>query len=114
METLRAKVKKLKSWLKENQEKIGKSGKPRKSNLTDTGWRFYTMLLEGGSTRRRSVRSHVLEVDPRFDLRSPNSRANVSTSAFCIPPSCILRFRTHCKSNLLARTIIAEKSGKLL
>src|SRR5262245_45137239 len=35
METLRAKVKKLKSWLKENQEKIGKSGKPRKSNLTD-------------------------------------------------------------------------------
>jgi hypothetical protein len=48
METLRAKVKKLKSWLKENQEKIGKSGKPRKSNLTDTGWRFYTMLLEGG------------------------------------------------------------------
>jgi transposase len=35
IETLRAKVKKLKSWLKENQEKIGKSGKPRKSNLTD-------------------------------------------------------------------------------
>src|SRR5262245_17944619 len=35
METLRAKVKKLKSWLKENQDKIGKSGKPRKSNLTD-------------------------------------------------------------------------------
>src|SRR5499427_2444310 len=35
METLRAKVKKLKSWLKESQEKIGKSGKPRKSNLTD-------------------------------------------------------------------------------
>jgi transposase len=35
IETLRAKVKKLKSWLKESQEKIGKSGKPRKSNLTD-------------------------------------------------------------------------------
>jgi transposase len=35
IETLRAKIKKLKSWLKENQEKIGKSGKPRKSNLTD-------------------------------------------------------------------------------
>ena len=35
IETLRAKVKKLKSWLKQNEEKIGKSGKPRKSNLTD-------------------------------------------------------------------------------
>jgi hypothetical protein len=35
IDTLREKVKKLKSWLKENQEKIGKSGKPRKSNLTD-------------------------------------------------------------------------------
>lgn len=35
IETLRAKVKKLKGWLKVSQEKIGKSGKPRKSNLTD-------------------------------------------------------------------------------
>src|SRR5215468_9487092 len=35
METLREKVKKLKSWLKENKEKIGRSGKPRNSNLTD-------------------------------------------------------------------------------
>ncbi len=35
IETLRAKVKKLKSWLRENEDKIGKSGKPRKSNLTD-------------------------------------------------------------------------------
>ena len=35
IETLRARIKKLRSWLKENQEKIGKSGKPRKSNLTD-------------------------------------------------------------------------------
>jgi transposase len=35
IDTLREKVKKLKIWLKENQEKIGKSGKPRKSNLTD-------------------------------------------------------------------------------
>src|SRR5215467_6634764 len=35
IETLLARVKKLKSWLKENQEKIGKSGSPRKSNLTD-------------------------------------------------------------------------------
>src|SRR5437773_6683736 len=34
-ERRRAKVKKLKSWLRENQDKIGKSGKPRKSNLTD-------------------------------------------------------------------------------
>ena len=33
--TLRARVKKLRSWLKENEEKVGKSGKPRKSNLTD-------------------------------------------------------------------------------
>jgi transposase len=35
IDTLRARVKKLKSWLKENEEKVGKSGKPRKSNLTD-------------------------------------------------------------------------------
>jgi transposase len=35
IDTLREKVKKLKSWLKQNEEKIGKSGKPRKSNLTD-------------------------------------------------------------------------------
>ena len=35
IDTLRKKVKKLKSWLKQNEEKIGKSGKPRKSNLTD-------------------------------------------------------------------------------
>jgi transposase len=34
IETLRAKVKKLKSWLKQNEEKRGKTG-PRKSNLTD-------------------------------------------------------------------------------
>jgi hypothetical protein len=35
IETLRARVKKLRSWLRKNEEKIGKSGKPRKSNLTD-------------------------------------------------------------------------------
>ena len=35
IDTLRKKVKKLKSWLRQNKEKIGKSGKPRKSNLTD-------------------------------------------------------------------------------
>jgi hypothetical protein len=35
IDTLREKVKKLKSWLKQNEEKIGRSGKPRKSNLTD-------------------------------------------------------------------------------
>ena len=35
IETLRAKVKKLKSWLKGSEEKVGRSGKPRKSNLTD-------------------------------------------------------------------------------
>jgi hypothetical protein len=35
IETLREKVKKLKRWLKQNEDKIGKSGKPRKSNLTD-------------------------------------------------------------------------------
>jgi transposase len=35
IETLQEKVRKLKSWLRKNEEKIGKSGKPRKSNLTD-------------------------------------------------------------------------------
>jgi len=34
IETLRAKVKKLKNWIKRNEEKRGKTG-PRKSNLTD-------------------------------------------------------------------------------
>jgi len=33
--TLRAQVSKLKRWLQGNEEKLGKSGKPRKSNLTD-------------------------------------------------------------------------------
>lgn len=33
--TLREKVKKIKNWLKENDDKPGKSGKPIKSNITD-------------------------------------------------------------------------------
>lgn len=35
IETLRAQVSKLKRWLQGNEDKLGKSGKPRKSNLTD-------------------------------------------------------------------------------
>lgn len=35
METLRGKVKKIKAWLKDNEDKPGKSGKPIKSNITD-------------------------------------------------------------------------------
>ncbi len=35
VETLRGKVKKIKAWLRENEDKPGKSGKPVKSNLTD-------------------------------------------------------------------------------
>ena len=35
IETLRAQVRKLKRWLQGNEDKLGKSGKPRKSNLTD-------------------------------------------------------------------------------
>lgn len=35
LKTLREKVKKLKRWLSENEDKPGKTGKPRKSNLTD-------------------------------------------------------------------------------
>lgn len=35
IETLRAQIKKLKRWLQGNEEKLGTSGKPRKSNLTD-------------------------------------------------------------------------------
>jgi hypothetical protein len=33
--TLRAKVKKIKSWLAENDDRPGSKGKPRKSNITD-------------------------------------------------------------------------------
>ena len=33
--TLREKVKKIKDWLKDNDDKPGSSGKPRKSNITD-------------------------------------------------------------------------------
>jgi hypothetical protein len=35
METLRGKVKKIKAWLRDNEDKPGKTGKPVKSNLTD-------------------------------------------------------------------------------
>jgi hypothetical protein len=35
LKTLREKVKKIKRWLQDNDDKPGKSGKPRKSNLTD-------------------------------------------------------------------------------
>jgi transposase len=35
VETLRGKVKKIRAWLRENEDKAGKSGKPVKSNMTD-------------------------------------------------------------------------------
>jgi len=35
--TLRRQIRKLKGWLADNDDKIGKSGKPLKSNLTDNG-----------------------------------------------------------------------------
>lgn len=35
VETIRKKVKKIKRWLKENDDKPGKTGKPIKSNITD-------------------------------------------------------------------------------
>jgi transposase len=35
VETLRKKVKKIRMWLRENEDKPGKSGKPVKSNITD-------------------------------------------------------------------------------
>src|SRR4030042_486500 len=35
VETLRKKVKKIKGWLRDNEDKPGKSGKPVKSNITD-------------------------------------------------------------------------------
>jgi len=35
IETLKKKVRKIKGWLKDNEDKLGKSGKPLKSNLTD-------------------------------------------------------------------------------
>src|SRR3972149_2096688 len=35
VETIKGKVKKIKQWLKENDDKPGKSGKPIKSNITD-------------------------------------------------------------------------------
>ena len=35
IDTLKKKVKKIKAWLKENEDKPGKSGKPIKSNITD-------------------------------------------------------------------------------
>ncbi len=34
-QSLKAKAKKIRQWLKENEDKPGKSGKPRKSNITD-------------------------------------------------------------------------------
>ena len=35
VETIRKKVRKVKAWLKENDDKLGKTGKPLKSNITD-------------------------------------------------------------------------------
>ena len=35
VETLKKKVKKIRAWLRENEDKPGKSGKPVKSNITD-------------------------------------------------------------------------------
>lgn len=35
IETLRSQVKKLRAWMSENEDKPGKTGKPRKSNVTD-------------------------------------------------------------------------------
>ena len=35
IDTLKKKVKKIKAWLRENEDKPGKSGKPLKSNITD-------------------------------------------------------------------------------
>jgi hypothetical protein len=35
VETLRGKVKKIRAWLRDNEDKPGKSGKPVKSNITD-------------------------------------------------------------------------------
>ena len=35
VETLRSKVKKIKDWLRDNDDKPGSQGKPRKSNITD-------------------------------------------------------------------------------
>lgn len=35
VETIKKKVKKIKDWLKENEDKAGKTGKPNKSNITD-------------------------------------------------------------------------------
>ncbi len=35
VETLRGKVRKIKAWLRDNEDKPGKSGKPVKSNITD-------------------------------------------------------------------------------
>jgi transposase len=35
VETLRGKVKKIRAWLRDNEDKLGKSGKPLKSNITD-------------------------------------------------------------------------------
>jgi transposase len=35
VKTLKEKVKKIKGWLKDNDDKVGKSGKPIKSNMTD-------------------------------------------------------------------------------
>jgi hypothetical protein len=36
LKTLREKVAKIKRWLEANEDKPGKSGKPRKTNLTDS------------------------------------------------------------------------------
>ena len=35
VETLNKRISKIREWLKDNDDKLGKTGKPRKSNITD-------------------------------------------------------------------------------
>jgi hypothetical protein len=92
--------------------------RPRESDRGNKQALWLTLIVDFnrccGGSGSREVRDYVrfavasVWVDPRFDLRSSNSRANQD--------KCLL----HCsllhllESNPLARTLIKEKSGKLL
>jgi len=89
------------------------AGNRRVLSLTLLG-DFTQCWRTSGSARLGKVCSYVVGVDLRFNLRNSNSRANVMKSVFCILASCTFKDSVLLLSNLLARTLIKEKSGTLL
>jgi hypothetical protein len=82
---LRKRVKKIRGWLSENDDKIGKSGKPIKSNITDNEsakMKTSKGVIQGydGVTAVNGKTSSCLD---RFTLRGKR-KVNAQWNLFCI------------------------------